>query len=59
MTDTELRTAGTELLVQMDKLMPLFEKAIKDAWGKGDYVNGPQFGGALERFRKALASVDA
>jgi hypothetical protein len=51
MPETELRAAGTELLAQVDKLMPLIEKAIKQAWKDGDYVNGPQFGGAVERFR--------
>lgn len=54
----ELHGAAAELLGQIDKLMPLFEKAIADAWDEGDYVNGPQFGGAVERFRTALASCD-
>lgn len=54
MNDNELRVAGTELLTQIDKLLPLIEKALAEAWDEGDYINGPQFGGAVERFRRAL-----
>jgi len=50
---TELRIAAVNLLECLDELMPLFEEAIRDAWDKGDYVNGPRFGTAIEALRRA------
>jgi hypothetical protein len=48
---------GKALLSHIDALMPAIERALAAEWKRGNYINGPQFGGTIEAFRAALADT--
>lgn len=50
----QMREAGAALLSHLDALMPAIEQAIAAEWKRGNYINGPQFGTALEAFRETI-----
>lgn len=54
--NSELLEAVQVVVRTLDTIMPAVEKAIGREWDRGNYINGPQFGAALETLR--AASVD-
>ena len=48
MTDEDIAV----VVQTLDVIMPAVEKAIAAEWDRGNYINGPRFGAALERMRE-------
>lgn len=53
MTD-EQREDIAVLVSTVDVILPAVGQAIAAEWDRGNYINGPRFGAALERLRQSI-----